>query len=195
MEKSMSKLSPEKFFEMKEKVEAATSAKEVKAILKEYGQSSFVPESQALEQSEAEAEAENQALEQANAEEVTLKAMKKSIAGTLGVPVYVHDEESGKTEELVSQDDVDAALDEGAEPIVQIDEPKPPFLVYYDSHSHGKRRYFVDLKDPENKFKPLWTYVKSEAKVIDDPMFAYLVRRWCWRRKYIQATIANVEVC
>lgn len=137
-------------------------------------------------------------------------AMKKKIAQTLGVPVVVSNEQTGEETTLVSQEDIDE-LSDGEEEVLELEQTNAeaevpqefhsfteelqsygpaPLLVWYDSKSHGQRRYFVDLKS-QGSNRPLWSYNKSDAKAVDDPMFAYLIRQFCRHQGYSNVLIGS----
>ena len=58
------------------------------------------------------------------------------------------------------------------------------YKVYYDSKSHGKRRWFVDspAKNPKDG-RPVWSYEKKDGLVCDEGL-AEVVKLRCFMLGY-----------
>lgn len=85
----------------------------------------------------------------------------------------------------------DEALEKATEPVAQ--PPELPGLAWYDSSSHGKRRYYAGAKG--SRGKPEWTYDKAEAIVIEHIDHVFLVRRICREFAYMKVKFNKSENC
>ena len=99
-------------------------------------------------------------------------------------------DEDEEIDEELSEDD----LEQEAEGIVETATaepipPSPPLLVWYDSKSHQKRRYFSGVGGYN---RPLFVYDPLKAKVFDDVDNARLASALCYRCGYNGLHITGV---
>jgi hypothetical protein len=85
-----------------------------------------------------------------------------------------------KLSDIDDSDEQAKAVDETVAGVKE--KPEPPFLCYYDSTSHKKRRYYVEY--PPNASKPKFTYDKAEATLMANEDYGIQVMRVCFREGY-----------